>query len=322
MDNKFDRNIILLISAFSNWSKEGIQEKLQNHVYPKKMDWLQFLKVLFLSLGLGFTVAGIVFFFAYNWASLHKFAKLGIIQFLIATTAFLILFLKSNYLSKALLTTFLAVLIGVLYAVFGQIYQTGANAYDFFLNWTLSILLLAIFTQFSVLWLIFILLVQTTILLYNQQVAQNWSQNIILMLHVSVFLAMYLINTFAKSFVDKHYSNNWFKHKLALAIGILGTLSISLIIVNKSHQFESLLLIYILLIYGAGIYQVFHEKKTLNLAIIGLSFIVCFCVWFVEIIDIKESSLLLLSFFIILIVGLLSKLILYLNKLWNHESIN
>jgi uncharacterized membrane protein len=322
MDNKFDRKTILLISAFSNWSKEGVQSKLLKHVYPKKMDWQAFLKVLFLTLGLGFTIAGIVFFFAYNWTSLHKFAKLGIIQFLIAGTASIVLILKNNYLSKALLTTFLAILIGVLFAVFGQIYQTGANAYDFFLNWTLSILLLVIFTQFSALWLLLLILVQTTLVFYHLQIAQNWSENFLIILQVSIVLAMYLLNTFAKPIVDKHYPNNWFKNLLALQIAILGTVAISLIILNHSQAYAIHLFVFIILIYSAGIYQVFHEKKTLNLAIIGLSLLICLCVLIIENSDLKEGTLLTLSFFIIIVVGLLSKWILYLNKLWIHESTN
>jgi uncharacterized membrane protein len=322
MDNKFDRKTILLISAFSNWSKEGIQSKLLQHVYPKKLDWQAFLKVLFLTLGLGFTIAGIVFFFAYNWTSLHKFAKLGIIQFLIAGTAFIVLILKNNYLSKALLTTFLAILIGVLFAVFGQIYQTGANAYDFFLNWTLSILLLVIFTQFSALWLLLLILVQTTLVFYHLQIAQNWSENFLIILQVSIVLAIYLLNTFAKPIVDKHCPNNWFKNLLALQIGILGTVAISLIILNHSQVYAIHLFYFIILIYSAGLYQVFHEKKTLNLAIIGLSLLICLCVLIIENSDLKESTLLTLSFFIIIVVGLLSKWILYLNKLWIHESTN
>lgn len=322
MDNKFDRKTILLISAFSNWSKEGIQSKLLQHVYPKKMDWQALLKVLFLSLGLGFTIAGIIFFFAYNWTSLHKFAKLGIIQFLIAGTASLVLILKNNYLSKALLSTFLAILIGVLFAVFGQIYQTGANAYDFFLNWTLSIILLVIFTQFSALWLLLLILVQTTLTFYHLQIAQNWSENFVLILQVSIVLAMYLLNTFAKPLVDKHYPNNWFKNLLALQMGILGTVAISLIILNHSQAYVIHLFYFIILIYSAGLYQVFHEKKTLNLAIIGLSILICLCVLIIENSDLKEGTLLTLSFFIIVVVGLLSKWILYLNKLWIHESTN
>jgi hypothetical protein len=98
--------------------------------------------------------------------------------------------------------------------------------------------------------------------------------------------------------------------------------AISLIILNHSQVYAIHLFYFIILIYSAGLYQVFHEKKTLNLAIIGLSLLICLCVLIIENSDLKESTLLTLSFFIIIVVGLLSKWILYLNKLWIHESTN
>ena len=40
-------------------------------------------------------------------------------------------------------------LIGTLFAVFGQIYQTGADAYDLFLGWTLFTILWAVAIRFA-----------------------------------------------------------------------------------------------------------------------------------------------------------------------------
>lgn len=46
-------------------------------MYADKKQWKQFLSIFLLAAGVGFTVAGIIFFFAYNWEDLPKFAKLG-----------------------------------------------------------------------------------------------------------------------------------------------------------------------------------------------------------------------------------------------------
>ena len=51
-------------------------------LYADKKQWNQFLSVFLLAVGVGFTVAGIIFFFAYNWDELPKFAKLGIVEVL------------------------------------------------------------------------------------------------------------------------------------------------------------------------------------------------------------------------------------------------
>ena len=106
-----------------------------------KEAWQKFFRLFFISLGVGFTVSGIVFFFAYNWADLNKFIKIGLIEALIITTISLVLFLRININTRNIILTGASVLVGVLFAVFGQIYQTGANAYDFFLVWTIFVTL-------------------------------------------------------------------------------------------------------------------------------------------------------------------------------------
>ena len=55
-------------------------------MYADKKQWKQFLSIFQLAAGVGFTVAGIIFFFAYNWEDLPKFAKLGIVQTLLVAS--------------------------------------------------------------------------------------------------------------------------------------------------------------------------------------------------------------------------------------------
>ncbi|MFM7079930.1 MAG: DUF2157 domain-containing protein, partial [Bacteroidota bacterium] len=59
---------------------------LDTHIYPQQPSWRRFLKISMLTLGVGFLVAGIVFFFAYNWDSLPNQAKLIITQSLVVIT--------------------------------------------------------------------------------------------------------------------------------------------------------------------------------------------------------------------------------------------
>ena len=110
-------------------------------LYADKKQWNQFLSVFLLAVGVGLTVAGIIFFFAYNWDELPKFAKLGIVEVLLIASVLLATFTRWNKLVKQILLTGATFLIGTLFAVFGQIYQTGADAYDLFLGWTLFTIL-------------------------------------------------------------------------------------------------------------------------------------------------------------------------------------
>ncbi len=140
---------------------------------PIKRQWKQFLSIFLLAAGVGFTVAGIIFFFAYNWEDLPKFAKLGIVQTLLVASVLLTVFTRWNILIKQIILTGATFLVGTLFAVFGQIYQTGADAYDLFLGWTLFTILWAFAIRFTPIWLMFIGLLCTTIWLYAMQIVPD-----------------------------------------------------------------------------------------------------------------------------------------------------
>ncbi len=72
---KIEREDIQIIARHSNWSEKSIDKILKKNIYNDKESWNKFLRLFFISLGVGFTTAGIIFFFAYNWADLHKFIK-------------------------------------------------------------------------------------------------------------------------------------------------------------------------------------------------------------------------------------------------------
>lgn len=142
-------------------------------MYADKRQWKQFLSIFLLAAGVGFTVAGIIFFFAYNWEDLPKFAKLGIVQTLLVASVLLTVFTRWNILIKQIILTGATFLVGTLFAVFGQIYQTGADAYDLFLGWTLFTILWAVAIRFTPIWLMFIGLLCTTIWLYAMQIVPD-----------------------------------------------------------------------------------------------------------------------------------------------------
>ena len=76
-------------------------------LYANKRQWNQFLSIFLLAAGIGFTVAGIIFFFAYNWDELPKFAKLGMVEVLLATSVLLAVFTRWSTLVKQVLHFFL-----------------------------------------------------------------------------------------------------------------------------------------------------------------------------------------------------------------------
>jgi uncharacterized membrane protein len=63
-----------------------------------------------------------------------------------------------------------SVLVGVLLAVYGQTYQTGADAFELFIGWAVLIFGWVIFSEFAALWLIWLILLNTGAILYWYQV--------------------------------------------------------------------------------------------------------------------------------------------------------
>jgi uncharacterized membrane protein len=150
------RRQIHLLGTHGDMSKPAALHLLQRFVYPGTTAWTHFLRYVLLALGLGFLLAGIIFFFAYNWASLHRFAKMGIVgglllfSVIISLQGSLLLRIRRWFLLAAMILT------GTLLGVYGQIYQTGADEFDFFMAWTVFSLGWAIAARFPLLWLGFV----------------------------------------------------------------------------------------------------------------------------------------------------------------------
>ena len=314
---QIEREDIQIISRHSNWSEKGIDKVLKEDIYNDKEAWQKFLSLFFISLGIGFTTAGIIFFFAYNWADLNKFFKIGLIEALIVTTTLIVLFSKLDLTIKKILLTGSSLLIGVLFAVFGQIYQTGANAYDFFLGWTLFITLWVIISNFAPLWLIFVLLVNTTVILYSQQVAQEWSEifNYTLLFVInSVFLISALL---IKHFIEGDHPPAWFSNSVAITAVFFSTVGIYYGIFEEKEFTFYVLFLLTSLLYGLGIYYGLKVKSGFYISIILLSSIIVITAFLLEK-TLDAGMLLFISLFIIISVTFAIKLLINLQKKWTN----
>lgn len=123
-----------------------------------------------LALGVGQFLAGVVFFFAYNWSDLPDLAKFAVIEaaLLIAACGALLSGLD-RLLGQALLIA-ASVMTGVLLAVMGQVYQTGADAFELFAAWALLILPWTLVSRNGVHWLLWLTVAEIALALYGGQV--------------------------------------------------------------------------------------------------------------------------------------------------------
>jgi uncharacterized membrane protein len=314
-----NRNEIQIIARNSNWATTEVDKALKTHVYFDSQAWRKFLQVLLISLGVGFTVSGIIFFFAYNWADLHKFAKLGMVEGLLVLTTSFVLFSKFNEGLKNVILTGASVLVGVLFAVFGQIYQTGANAYDFFLGWTVFITLWAIISNFPPLWLIYMLIVYTTFVLYTQQVAHYWSDMLVITILFLVNTVVLAVFIFLPVLNSKLKGSAWFTNVLALASIVAATVGIIEGIFSRHDIVFPYLLILAVAAYTAGIIYGLKEKRGFYITIIPFSIIVIIASALIRASD-DAGMFFIVALFIVGSITVLVKSLITLQKTWNNAK--
>jgi uncharacterized membrane protein len=123
-----------------------------------------------LVLGASHLLAGIVFFFAYNWDDLSPFAKFGLLQAGLVVSVVAALRLKIESPAGQALLISASIFTGVLFAVIWQVYQTGADAYELFTAWSVLILPWVIASRSSAHWFLWIVICLTAFSLYGGQV--------------------------------------------------------------------------------------------------------------------------------------------------------
>lgn len=133
--------------------------------------WGRWARNVLLALAVGQILAGIVFFFAFNWADLPPFAKLGLIQGGIVLCAAGAWVGRRRRVAWEALLSAAAVLVGVLLAVFGQIYQTGADAYTLFVGWALLILPWVLLSRALAAWALWLAVAGVAASTYAAQIA-------------------------------------------------------------------------------------------------------------------------------------------------------
>jgi uncharacterized membrane protein len=133
---------------------------------PDSAGWRAFLGRFTLWLGTLALAAAVVFFFAFNWDSLGRLAKLGLVEAAIVAALLACWRIDLDAMAGKAVLTLLALLVGALLALVGQIYQTGADTWELFGWWAALILPWAIAGRFAPLWLLWLALLNLTTWLY------------------------------------------------------------------------------------------------------------------------------------------------------------
>ena len=135
-------------------------------VLPGAREWRTFLdRLLTWSAAVAFAAAA-VFFIAYNWNELGRFAKFGLAQALVLAALIGYWRLRPDSLAGKAALLAGSIFLGALLALFGQVYQTGADTWELFANWAVLILPWVLVGRFASLWVLWIALLNIAIVFY------------------------------------------------------------------------------------------------------------------------------------------------------------
>jgi hypothetical protein len=106
---------------------------------PGPAAWIAFARAACLVVGVTLVVSGVFFFFAYNWAHLGRLTKLACVASTLVAAVGVALRVGVDRPVGRVSLGGATVLVGALLAVFGQAYQTGADAWQLFATWAFLI---------------------------------------------------------------------------------------------------------------------------------------------------------------------------------------
>ncbi len=310
------RSDIRLLAQHSNLAQADVSKLLQQHVHAQPQQWLRFGRWFVLLTGTGFLLAGIIFFFAYNWEALHKFAKMGLIATLLAATAVGAAMSRYQSWPQQALLAAAAMLTGTLFAVYGQIYQTGANAYDLFLVWTLACLPWSQVSGSGLVWALQLLLANITLTLYFDQVLGYPAGRHKMAMMAAGNTAATLLLWMGPA--RQHLRGGNFLSKLVLtATVVICSIAGAVCIFDKYRTAYVLLLIAVF--YGGICYTGLRQRRLLPLALCGISTLFLLAAAITELLD-SSGIFLLMGFFMIGGTTALLYQLRLIQKKWNADA--
>jgi len=133
---------------------------------PDRARWRRFIEAVLLWSGSLLLTAGVIFFFAYNWPSMGKVSKFLLAQGLLVVATAGSLFPRPTHPAAKASLFVAALLVGALFALFGQIYQTGADTWELFAAWALAILPFTLVSRLALFWVLFLALANLAVAMY------------------------------------------------------------------------------------------------------------------------------------------------------------
>ncbi|MBO1531990.1 DUF2157 domain-containing protein [Psychrobacter sp. F1192] len=303
-------------------------------IYPNKQSWLAFFDKALLIIGAVALALALVFFIAYNWIEMGKLGKFALVEgaLVINIAAYVLLaFKRKSKLIQQLLLLIASVITGSLLALFGQVYQTGADTWQLFFGWAVLITPWVMIARFPMLWLLWLGLINAALLQYISAAPFFMSATPYL-LRIG---ALAIVNTLmfilwwrfleSDTLTDKRHLAVAHLHWSTYVVGALSTYFIThLAILYVISDINALTAIFTLLSWVGWcvlIYWRFHQRSVnvLMLTFLCFSIIVVALFWAGKFVlnDFDAGGLFTLA---LLLIGMSSYAVAWLRKLANLEQ--
>lgn len=132
--------------------------------------WRQWARLALLALGVGQLIAAVIFFFAFNWAEFPDIGKFAVVEILTVILVVFAIFIGFDKPLGQAAGVAAFVSFGVLLAIVGQVYQTGADAWTLFVVWAGLGLPFVIGLRSAVGWVVWLAVALLGVNLYLEQV--------------------------------------------------------------------------------------------------------------------------------------------------------
>ncbi|MFS2225288.1 DUF2157 domain-containing protein [Pantoea sp. B65] len=235
---------------------------------PDAQGWLLFLRATFALIGTLALVCGVMFFFAWNWHTLPRLVKFALVEGMIIALAVVVWWRWAQNSARLALIA-IGMLIGVLFAVYGQIYQTGAGSWTLFRAWALALFALACFARVTALWFLCWLVANVAFLLR----LDGW-QDFPFNDNFSLIYQLFLLTVTAVWFALTRRNNGLFRVMVFWTLLIL-TLATGSELFGDRHSSGLLSPLLWLALLAAGYLLFYRRQRDLFILTCGL-FSICF----------------------------------------------
>ena len=242
-------------------------------------EWLLWLSRLLMFIGTTLILAGIIYFFSFNWDQITSVAKLLIVESMIIVTIVCAFIFSLKEVKGQLFLFAASLFVGLFFVVLGQVYTSDSPVFLLFLYWSILIIGWTLISNFSPQWFLLIFLVNIFLITWwNQWVSPSNDIEFMIYTFLLIFngLILSLREYFASDEKMKWLRFRWIRILLTFLILPIMLIPILTLITSVTEATFSVILSAVLGIFGHIIFYYVYRYKFKDLLVLAtLAFSAC-----------------------------------------------